>query len=277
MNSGNRILLIVGVITAIFYAVFITKRFSAPKTAKTPEKSGQSLFSPKKKYDLHIVGTNKGVPLPGEDTRVWWEKCKDIKNDRSGECHAKYAGETFRSAVEVILSDLPGNIVLVAMSATTKTRWDINKRSDVNIAKVILIGDHEQTVTGIDNSTQLEVYTRENSPCSGCYRGPSISAVTTFDERLLSLLDQIRELTDEDPKTVQLTEEASSFAITSNIRQFNRKDFEEKIRQKRCLQLQKSILDVDRYLRDPAEQSHRDYYLRRLEELQSNSKKDRCG
>jgi hypothetical protein len=278
MNPKARLLLIAAVILAIFTALNIVKR--RKNVANNPSNVASNATKSrgaKKNQKVHLIGTAKGKPLPGEDTRVWWEKCPNIREDRSGDCHRKYAGETYKTSVDVTLKDLSGDVILVAMSTETKTRWDIRNLTQAKLVKVILLGNHEQTVSGIGSNTQVEVYTREPSPCDGCYRGPPAPITTSFDESLLTVLDSIRSITSHDPVSVQLVPATSDFFISDQIRSFDRSEFEFSLKQKKCESLKKTLKEVEESLPQQRDKKDRDYYTERLNNLRSQFKITDCA
>lgn len=276
MNPKARIILIVVVVLGVFAALKLTTRKSKTSVLNNAAGRIEKKEKPHRNYSVHVIGVQEGQPLPGEDTRVWWQKCPDTKNDRTGECHKKYAGQTYKTSVEVSLRDLQGEVILVAMSSNAKTRWDIRNLSGVNLVKVILLGVHEQTATGLSGQTQLEVYSSEPSPCENCYRGPPGPVATNFDERLTPVLERIQELTGNDPRSVQLVPKTASFSVSDNMRPFDRAAFEAEINKRKCGDLKKSMLDLEASLQQQTTSSDLDYYRQRLQSLREQSERLQC-
>jgi hypothetical protein len=130
--------------------------------------SGCATFFEPPTPQLHVIGVYEGHD-PDDDGRPWWSKC-DGKS--SLDCHAEMTGKKRAKGgfvtVNVSITDAP---IVLALSAYSKVKWDVQAKPGVQIQKVILSGYHAQSIEGIADTTILEVYTYDASPCDRCYQG----------------------------------------------------------------------------------------------------------
>lgn len=174
------------VLNAISQATFIDRKPVPPRSRNSLYTSGTAshisqgrpaptVSAPKRVYaknaNLHVIGVYEGTAINAGDDQPWWSKCRGLESTREiSACHSKYASRHPERKVEIHVASKEKPAIL-AMMAYEPTHWVIKQDPGVKIEAIILAGYHGQRVSGIDQSTPIDVFTNEHSDCGRCQVG----------------------------------------------------------------------------------------------------------
>lgn len=160
-----------------FYTINIILHAKAPYNGSfIEEKYGQIVQPPKESKilpvsnrensELHVFGVYQGT-TKGYNEEQWWTKCDNMSIHI---CHDLYANTHPEGRVKIVV-DAYNKPIILGLSAYDPVHWIIDAPEGAKIEKVILSGYHKQRVSGLPDSSLVEVHSREKYPCDNCTYG----------------------------------------------------------------------------------------------------------